>query len=145
MDQALKDVADIDLGPWWANPGRYRRPKCFGCPFVTDARASSSAYWRSILLDSETTHERNEFKDVIFWEHGTNGPGPVAHERRQFRSQTDMAGSQDPRRSRLVTSSCLTIHTGAEPPVWYGRFPAIPTKVCPQGSDDRTWHRSRGK
>ncbi|MDF1608094.1 TRAP transporter substrate-binding protein [Hoeflea sp. YIM 152468] len=119
MDQARDGVVDIVWTLPGYTPGRFPSVEVFELPFMmTNAEATSRAYWELFKSDMETT----EFKGVKILGTWVHGPGVIHAKGDGVRKLEDMEGKKMRGPTRVINS--LLAELGAEPvgmPV-----PAIP-------------------
>jgi len=119
IDQVRDGIADIVWTVVGYTPGRFPRTEVFELPFtMSDAEATSRAYWELFKSDMET-QDFAEYKILGTWVHG---PGVIHAKGEGVRNLEDMAGKKMRGPSRMVNQ--LLSELGAVPvgmPV-----PAIP-------------------
>lgn len=118
MDQVIDGVADVVWTVVGYTPGRFPRTEVFELPFMmTDARATSRAYWEMFEEHMKDT----EFADVHILATWVHGPGLI-HSKDPVTKPADLQGMKIRGGSRQVNA--LLAKVGATPvgmPV-----PAIP-------------------
>ncbi len=109
MDQAKDGVADVVWTVVGYTPGRFPRTEVFELPFImTNAEATSRAYWDLFKSDMETT----EFKDLKILGTWVHGPG-LLHSAEPITEPADLAGVKIRGGSRTINA--LLERLGATP------------------------------